>query len=209
MNETPSCSRIILDTSLQTFFHDSVHDALSRQQVQAQPETASYLINLMVSFLHTHRLFDAGDEGIEFKPLALRYGDALQSAGAEQRARSLRELGDVALFVAGVFAESFSRKLVDVDYYASMGGVAYSQAADTLRSSSGGRAYVGIFEELADKFIDFADVIGEAAESPEMRQQQEVLRLYERWLKTGSRRAAEQLRALGIEPNTSVSRTSH
>lgn len=209
MNDSLSSSRIILDTNLQTFFHDSVHEAMSRQNVRAQPDTASYLVNLMVSFLHTHRLFHTGDEGAEFKPLALRYGEALHSTGTEQRARSLRELGDVALFVAGVFAESFSRKLVDVDYYASMGGVAYSQAAVTLRARPGSSAWIDVFEELADRFIEFADVLGEVTERPEMQQQRDVMRLYERWLKTGSRRAAQQLRELGIEPNASLSRTAH
>lgn len=201
--------RVIVDTSLHEYFHDSVHTALSRQQVQAQPETASYLVNLLSSFLRTERLYEPGEDGPGFRPLALRYADTLQGLSPELRARALRGLGDVALFVAGVFAESFNRKLIDVDYYAAMGGSAYARLADSLRASESGRAFSELFEELAAKFTDFADVLGEVAEHPDVRHHKDILRLYDRWLKTGSRRAAARLRALGIEPSPGASRTTH
>lgn len=202
-------SRVIVDTSLHEYFHESVHTALSRQQVQAQPETASYLVNLLISFLRTERLYEPGEDGPGFRPLALRYADTLHGLSPELRARALRGLGDVALFVAGVFAESFSRKLIDVDYYAAMGGSAYARLADSLRASESGRAFSELFEELAAKFTDFADVLGEVAEHPDVRHHKDILRLYDRWLKTGSRRAAARLRALGIEPSPGASRTTH
>jgi len=201
--------RLIVDISLQEYFHDSVHTALSRQQVEAQPETASYLVNLLISFLRTERLYEPGEDGPGFRPLALRYADTLQGLSPEARARALRELGDVALFVAGVFAESFNRKLIDVDYYAAMGGSAYARLADALRGSETGRPFSGLFEELAAKFTGFADVLGDVAEHPEVRQHRDILRLYDRWLKTGSRRTAARLRALGVEPNASASRSTH
>jgi hypothetical protein len=209
MSATPHDPQVIVDSNLHEYFHGSVHSALSRQRVEAQPETASYLVNLLVSFLHTERLYEFTEDGLEFRPLALRYADTLRVLSPEPRARALRNLGDVALFVAGVFAESFNRKLIDVDYYASMGGVAYARLADSLRASASGRPFSGLFQELAAKFTDFADVLGEVAEHPEVRHHQDVLRLYERWLKTGSRRAAQRLRALGIEPNATLSHATH
>jgi len=209
MAENATNPGLIIDTTLQEYFHESMHASLSRQQVEAQPETVAYLVNLLVSFLHTDRLYQSSEDGLEFRPLALRYADSLQSLGPEMRVRALRDLGDVALFVAGVFAESLNRKLVDVDYYAAMGGSAYARLADSLRASDTSRTFSGIFGELAAKFTGFADVLGEVAEHPEVRQHQDVLRLYDRWLKTGSRRAAERLRALGIEPNSTLSRASH
>ena len=209
MSETAMNPGLIVETTLQEYFHDSMHGALARQQLDAQPATVAYLVNLLVSFLRTDRLYERGEEGLSFRPLALRYGDAVQGLSPELRARALRDLGDVALFVAGVFAESLNRKLVDVDYYTAMGGSAYAQLADSLRTSESGRPFGDMFEELAVKFIGFADVLGEVAEHPDVRQHQDVLRLYDRWLKTGSRRAAQRLRALGIEPNTTLSRSSH
>ncbi|MCK7580759.1 MAG: hypothetical protein MZV65_37410 [Chromatiales bacterium] len=69
-----------------------------------------------------------------------------------------------------------------------------------MRTGESGRPFSELFEELAAKFTDFADVLGEVAEHPDVRHHKDILRLYERWLKTGSRRAAARLRALGIEP---------
>lgn len=209
MTEPASRSGLIVETGLKEYFHDSLHSTLARQQVKSQPETVFYLVNLLVSFLHTHRLYESADEGTAFRPLALRYIESLQAPNAERREQRLRNLGDAALFVAGVFAESLNRKIVDVDYYASMGGAAYAQLAGSLRASRKGGSFSGVFEELAARFVDYADALGEVAEHSEVRRHQDVLRLYERWLKTGSRRAAQRLRALGIEPNTTLSCASH
>jgi hypothetical protein len=209
MTESASHSGLIVETGLKEYFHDSLHSTLARQQVKSQPETVFYLVNLLVSFLHTQRLYESADEGTAFRPLALRYIDTLHAPNTERREQRLRNLGDVALFVAGVFAESLNRKIVDVDYYASMGGAAYAQLAGTMRASRKGGAFGTVFEELSERFVDYADALGEVAEHPEVRRHQDVLRLYERWLKTGSRRAAQRLRALGIEPNSTLSGTSH
>ena len=47
-----------------------------------------------------------------------------------ERNRALQRLGDVSLFIAGFFAGSFARKLVDIDYHIAMGGRAYGSLAD-------------------------------------------------------------------------------
>lgn len=206
MADRPSNPGLIVETTLREFFYEATQTALSRQQVEAQPETASYLVNLLVSYLHTGRLFELSDDGLEFRPLALRHGDAVLAPTPERRQRALRDLGDAALFVAGVFAESFNRKLIDVDYYAAMGGSAYARLADSLQVSPTGRALSALFAELAVRFNDYTDVLAEVAEHPDVRNHKDVLRLYDRWLKTGSPRAASRLRALGIEPNATVSR---
>ena len=51
----------------------------------------------------------------------VRLARALDGGGAEQRA-SLKQIGDVSLFISGFFSDSLRRKLVDVDYYVSIGG---------------------------------------------------------------------------------------
>ena len=73
-------------------------------------------------------------------PLALMLADAAQASNAEQRSRILQRLGDVSLFMAGFFAQSFERKLVDIDYHIAMGGRAYGTLAETCRTSARGRA---------------------------------------------------------------------
>ena len=53
------------------------------------------------------------------------YSDALEEESGEARNQILRRLGDVALFISGVFSRSLKRRVVDVDYYIAMGGGAY------------------------------------------------------------------------------------
>ena len=57
--------------------------------------------------------------------------------------------------------------------------------------------------ELAEKFRDFVDVLAEIRDSGKAAAI-DVLRLYEVWLKTGSRRAARLLREHGLEPNATL-----
>src|SRR4026207_1708491 len=102
------------------YFKELVDGALARQGVAAQELTAFYVVQLLASFMqrpgtHAH----APDA-----PLACRLAQALESGGSRQR-HSLKQIGDLSLFVSGFFSDSLNRKLVDVDYYASIGGHAY------------------------------------------------------------------------------------
>ncbi len=68
-------------------------------------------------------------------------------AGGAERERAAARLCSVSamfrLFVAGFFARSFARKLIDIDYHIAMGGNAYSSLADTLQRSLSGRCVAG------------------------------------------------------------------
>ena len=117
---------------------------------------------------------------------------------ALERERGLQRLGDVSLFVAGFFAHSFARKLVDIDYHIAMGGRAYGTLASGL--VRGRRQVLGrVFAELAAKFLPLVDALGEISDSARRYTHKDILRLYELWLKTGSPRARGLLRQLGLE----------
>ena len=62
-----------------------------------------------------------------------------RAAASEQRAR-LRNLGDFSLFMSGFFPDSFRRRVVDVDYYVSMGEYAYG----SLSRRDAGRVRRGV-----------------------------------------------------------------
>ena len=58
-----------------------------------------------------------------------------------------------------------------------------------------------VFGELAGRFVEFADLFWEVAETSRMHAgSHSVVQVYERWLQTGSRRSAELLAAQGIAP---------
>ena len=182
------------------FFHQAVRSAISNQDVSASHETVCYVANLLTGFVRTDRLFEVTADGTFIKPLALMYADALEAPTAGDRAISLQRLGDVALFISGLFAHSLNRSLVDVDYYIRIGGSAYGTLADSNRRSRNAGAFRVAFLELADRFAEFVDVLSEVGEHSHLNNSTSILRLYEIWQATGSGRAARRLREHGIQP---------
>ena len=201
MSDRSSSPQVIASADLREFFQHSIDDALNRQGVDAAVETSYYLVNLLTAFQRAERLYDFNGERLEIRPLAMLYANAVAERTPEQRNRIMRRLGDIALFISGVFAESLNRKLVDVDYYIAMGSTAYGYLSESMRGSRQGEAFCEIFEELSNKFSEFVDVLAVVSERGGPGRPTDVLRLYELWLRTGSRNALERLRELGIEPS--------
>jgi hypothetical protein len=189
--------------SLQEFFKDSVADAMAKHGVAADDHTAYYVVNLLTLFARYETLYEQGKTGRGLQPLALLLAEAADAPDREARNALLRRVGDTSLFVAGFLGDGFARKLVDVDYYIDVGGAAYGSLSDNVRGTVAGRAFGAVFAELAGKFRDFVDVLAEIRDSGKAAAI-DVLRVYEVWLRTGSRRAAAQLREHGIEPNATL-----
>jgi hypothetical protein len=179
------------------YFKELVDGALSRQGLAAQELTSYYVVQLLASFLQ--RNLTTADQ--EQTPLAVRLGRALDSGGVQQRA-SLREIGDISLFISGFFADSLNRKLIDVDYYISIGGCAYN-ALSRVETDT----FSPVFAELGEKFVDFVDVLGEVSERTSCASNADLLRLYEKWLRTGSRRSGQLLVERGVVPNSTLKTT--
>lgn len=189
---------LITGMNMTEYFRDSVGAALANQKVEAAEDTVHYIVNLLAYFARADKLFVQTPDGLVAQPLALIYAEALATASPEARRQALRRLGDVALLVSGLFPASLSRKVVDVDYYIAMGGTAYGVLGGLDRGA--GRALRAIFAELSRKFQAFVDVLSEVGENSHLKSSADTLRLYELWLRTGSRRTAAKLRKLGIEP---------
>jgi hypothetical protein len=198
MEDSDAPGRVQPVASLREYFCDALNGALAHQQVAMQDQTQHYVVNLLTLFSRSDALYgaDAGSRGP--RPLALMLKDALDAPNEPERSVHLQRLGDVSLFIAGFFARSFARRLVDVDYHIAMGGRAYGALADRLR---GGRRAVlaQVFAELAVKFQPLVDALNEISDTAHAHTQEDVLRLYEIWLKTGSKRAHGILRTLGVE----------
>jgi hypothetical protein len=184
---------VVRDQTPVEYFKELVESALARQHVQAGHLTEYYLVNLLCQYVR----LDACGGAEHGEPLAIRLIRAMETGGVEQRAR-LRSLGDFSLFTTGFFSDSLNRRSADVDYYVSMGEYAYgslSRAEDAFRE---------VFAELARKFVGFTDVLADISERTALASNNDVLRLYEKWLRTGSQRDSQRLIERGIVPNSSV-----
>jgi hypothetical protein len=179
---------LTLATTVDEFFHEVVNDALTAKQVDASEPAGWYLVTLLGEFT-TARLSD--------EPLGVKLACTGDEPGA--RVRRLKEVGDTSLYVAGFFAESLTRGLVDVDYYVSLGKSAYAQLARQLAVSprSGSRSIPEVYAELADNFPRFVDVLAEIKKRVDFGQA-DLVRLYEVWLRTRDEWVENKLRESGL-----------
>ena len=189
---------VVTATNLAEFFRGALRCALADQRLAVQEHTEHYVVNVLTLFARAEHLYESTPDGPQLKPLAQMLADALDASSAAERDLALRRLGDVSLFMAGLFARGFARRLVDVDYHIAMGGRAYDALASSLEHGRR-RALAQVFAELAAKFQPLVDALGEIGDAAYVYTHRDILRLYEIWLKTGSARANRILRRLGIE----------
>ena len=178
---------VTLATSVDEFFHEVVADALSAVDLDASEPAGWYLVGLLGEFTRA-RLTD--------EPLGIKLAAATGSP--QERMHTLKEVGDTSLYVAGFFAASLNRSLVDVDYYVGLGQQAYTQLARSL----GSRKSIGeVYEELAAKFPRFVDVLAQVRKRvtiAELNATSDIGRLYEIWLRTRDEWVEKKLKAAGL-----------
>ena len=186
-------NRVLSNRTSQEYFKDLVERAVDRQGLHTSELSCYYIVQLLDSFIQlddSHAETPVASDGT----LAEMICQALSSRGAK-RLRLLRLTGDSALFVAGFFSDSLRALPSGVEYYVRMGGSAYAHAAAVSP-----RQTSSLFNELAAKFVRFVDVLNEVSEESSLSKHRDddLLRLYDRWLQTGSRRAEALLRSEGI-----------
>ena len=190
-------TRVMCVRNLQDYFRTSIDDVVSRQRVDIDPHAAHYVVNMLTLFSRSDELYEDDGEIYGLRPLALMLADAADADSVEHRNQLLQRIGDVALFISGFFSDGLASKAVDVDYYIQMGGNAYGSLSDEVRGTFRGRAVADVFQELAIKFQLVVDVLNEISDGPSDR---DLLRAYEVWRRTGSRRAEQLLKKNGVVP---------
>lgn len=183
--------RVVPTSSSLEYFKDLVERAVQRRKLHTSELSCFYVVQLLDSFVGA----DASDRatGLQSEqPLAQMICHALASDG-QRRLKLLRLTGDSALFLSGFFSDRVHSRAVGLDYYVRMGGCAYAHAAASSSSETS-----ALFQELANKFVHFVDVLNEVSEESSLTQSPSLLRLYEKWLETGSKRSEEMLKREGI-----------
>jgi hypothetical protein len=188
---------IVAARSVAGFFNEVVEDAIKARRVDATDGATRYLVALLVDYAHP---VQGAEDALE-KPLTLALDEALHAPPAE-RFEKLRLLGDGVLYGCGFFGDHFEARGVDPKYLHGLGTRAYGAASSMLRhgADDGGP---DVFGELANKFEAFVEVVAEVADSTIAMSGENargLLRVYERWLKTGSERLASALTSRGVVP---------
>jgi hypothetical protein len=201
MNAPARTPNVVLSADLNTFFREQVEAAMHKRGFDATDAAGLYLVELLADYAKPAPL----TEQTLNRPLTLLLDEALQCAGLERFER-LRSLGDGVLYVSGFFGDHLENKGIELGYVAMLGATAYDSAARMLRtagSSAGGDGAPDVFSELANKFEMFVDLLGDIAGSllaTSSSSDRGLLKLYERWLRTGSESLAQTLTSKGMVP---------
>lgn len=180
-------SSSVLLANPQQFFTELVESALTKRQIQATTPTRRYLVGILEHYLDARNLFTYPDTLAETFLLA-------SNAPAMERMELLKKLGDRSLYISGFFGDSLHRKAVDIDYYAGMGGAAYASLADTVKEDDLSEVY----RVFSERFLDFVEVLTVISNQSFVNTDQGLLRLYDKYLRTGSSLAKEKLLELGV-----------
>ncbi|RYZ90212.1 MAG: hypothetical protein EOP06_08205 [Proteobacteria bacterium] len=201
MNEQKPKADSNLFVSPDEFFKNLVREGFSSRKMQTYPQVESYLVALLQHYLDARNLFDPEhDESGRRIPstLAEMYLVANTTEDPQEKIQLLKKLGDRSLYVSGFFGDSLSRKAVDIDYYVNMGGAAYATLASCVRQDTTSK----IYSTMANRFIDYVDLLTYISNNSFVQTNESILRLYDRYMTTGSELAREKLSEMGIRPST-------
>jgi hypothetical protein len=201
-NKAPSIS---LSTDVRGFFADLVTHATEDKGIESTQATTAYVAALLADFAHPGAFSKTSLE----RPFTLLLAEALETAGHERFER-LRAIGDGALYLRGFFREHLETRGVALPYVSAVGARAYDGVAAMLRVNVGVAAagteptVPDVFGELAARFDAFVELLESVADrlvaQGSAGSPGGVLKLYERWMKTGSSDIAAALGAHGLVP---------
>lgn len=173
------------------FFRGLLRQACDEQKVSPSESAEFYLVQLLERFVRP-------EPGLLERPLALDYLKSLEEH-PPVRYQKLKNVGDTALFLTGVFTESLEGKAVGAEYYTSLGGLAYAHLA-SLPGTALGRSVIALFSEMSVRFVDFVRVLSQMSLDELFASDRDTLRIYRRWLTTRSARDANLLIRRGVIP---------
>ncbi len=189
---------IELAGNISEFFSDVVENAMQSHGIEATEAAQTYVVALLADYARPGQL----SEETLSRPLTLLLDEAMQATGHERFER-LRTVGDGVLYVSGFFPEHLENRGVERTYVSALGSRAYETAATMLRRGGCESSGPDVFAELAQKFRQFADLLADVAvalQARAARTDTAVVKLYERWLETGSESLADALTSRGVVP---------
>lgn len=195
--------------SIETFvdarawFRERLTGCMASRGLAATEHTTFYLVELLASVG-----LGASRESLCGRPLVTLLAEASDAEGAE-RLRKFRTLGDEALYVGGFFADHLERRGVTEAYVSRLGAQAYETAGQLAIRSAAEATRADVYRELATLFGPLTRVLDDVRESTALRTPQDIVRLYDKWRRTGSPRIAARLSAEGVYPARPGTETVH
>jgi hypothetical protein len=175
-------------------FAELLAGALAQVQLQPSPMAIAYLVELLDERVLENPSGLGGAQTLAEALLAARCDEGVE------RIRRMRGLGDHALFVSGFLADSVLNGAVDADYYRQIGCSAYGDVVIGLRGQGEAGNWARLYSELGERFGEFAEVLALIGDRTRAGRPENLLGIYDRYLRSGSPRDRELLLCAGYQP---------
>ena len=184
---------LILDTEV--YFSECLDEAFQSRNIRPDPETSVYLVNLLNFYMSADNLYviDPSGKRKQETPAEIML-KALSEESSGPQVQLLKKLGDTCLYVGGFFGDSLNKRLVDLDYYIEMGETAYG----TLALNSSSSDFSKVYGDFSSRFTDYLDVLTHISLKLMVQTNEDLLKLYDKYVTTGSELAKDQLLEKGI-----------
>lgn len=186
----------VLLISPEQHFTELLKEACAYRKFKILPSNETYILNLLNHYIDSRNLFTPFvGENVEKAPetFAELYLTALSSDEPKNR-EYMKICADKALYLSGFFGDSLHKKSVDIEYYMGIGASAYSNLAAWTKEET----TANVYNTFSKKFIDFAELLNYISDKSALQSEQNILKLYERYIKTGSELARDKLTELGV-----------
>jgi hypothetical protein len=133
MHKSDDAKKIILSANLQGYFFEGLVE-LNKKSLCPVPESVIYYSSdVLDKFALSQDFFEVSEGKVREKILGMKLLEATQLPREEQK-KVYKEVGDMSLMVCGYFAESVNKKMVDTQYYAQLGKMAYGHLNNVIPS---------------------------------------------------------------------------
>jgi hypothetical protein len=196
--ETPGANSpmsAVVRSSARALFADLIRQATVELDAALSPMAVAYLVELLEARVSCPAPEDPTSDQSLGHALLLARGEA-----GRARVALLRAVGDRSLFEAGFFADSLWRRGLSDGYYEQIGCEAYHSLSSCLARDSADSCWPALFGELAESFPSLVELLGEVGDQTRGSDCGDLLRIYSRYLETGSRRDRARLLRRGIVP---------
>ena len=157
MNQPPLNHPVV---SCREYFTEVINEGMEKTKFYPSQMARFYLIEVMEQFLSSENLFEKKEKTKDNeKELSTgTLAEMLLTATNQKqgiRVNLLKRLGDTSLYISGFLGDSLKYKIIDIDYYADIGCVAYQRLSKVINDNS----FQELYKEFATEFIKFMDLL--------------------------------------------------
>jgi len=178
--------KIVAMPNIMEYFMESFDSARKSTGLYVSKDTEFYIVNMLTEFTDSDKF-----SKLYKTPATLMVNRVLENP--HEKLEISKNMGDITSFMCGFFPEHLEKPIFR--YYISLGKAGYSVASriDERRGK--------IFDEMKENLPSIVDTLNEIKENKEIITSEDFVDVYNRWIKTGSKRLKRILMENGMVDN--------